>query len=251
MIWPTVVHAQRGLATRIATLLDQDNNPSHFGEIAFAQRPDARFEMMVHRYDGVVIAELEAQARLQDAFASLYPLVRHFVGKLQEATSAAALCDLAAEQVQRLTGFGRVMVYRFDQDFHGQVLAEVLQPGYDSYLGLHFPASDIPAQARELYRLNRIRAIADANYAPVPLVPPLNPTTGKPLDMSYALLRSVSPVHLQYMRNMGTLASIVDFAGGRRPLVGADFLPQHHAVAGVFSDPQRVVNCWAAFSHCS
>jgi hypothetical protein len=107
-----------------------------------------------------------------------------------------------------ITGFGRVKAYRFDADGNGQVLAEVADPGYPRYLGLCFPASDIPRQARELYRVNRIRVIEDANYQAVPLVPAANPRTGKPLDMSFAALRSVSPVHLQYMRNMGTLASM-------------------------------------------
>jgi light-regulated signal transduction histidine kinase (bacteriophytochrome) len=88
------------------------------------------------------------------------------------------------------------------------VLAEDADPGYPRYLGLCFPASDIPRQARELYRVNRIRVIEDADYQPSPLLPAANPRTGKALDLSFAALRSVSPVHLQYMRNMGTLASM-------------------------------------------
>jgi len=111
-------------------------------------------------------------------------------------------------QLKRITGFGRVKAYRFDAEGNGQVLAEVADPGYPSYLGLCFPASDIPRQARELYRINRIRVIEDANYQASPLLPAANPRTGKPLDLSFAALRSVSPVHLQYMRNMGTLASM-------------------------------------------
>jgi chemotaxis family two-component system sensor kinase Cph1 len=87
-------------------------------------------------------------------------------------------------------------------------MAEAKEDGYHSYMGQHFPASDIPAQARELYALSRIRLIQDANYTPAPLVPALNPLTGKPNDLSFAALRSVSPVHLQYMRNMHTLASM-------------------------------------------
>ncbi|KPC49087.1 ATP-binding protein [Amantichitinum ursilacus] len=204
----SLLRDQTDLTGRIDALLEQDSNPSHFGEVGFVCNAQARFEMMVHRHDGVLIAEFEPQASAHDSFTTLYPLVRHFVGQLQEAGSVPALCELAAQQARKLTGFGRVMVYRFDADYHGQVLAEALDPGYDSYLDLHFPASDIPAQARELYRLNRLRVISDANYQPSALVPPLNPTTQQPLDMSLALLRSVSPVHLQYMRNMGTLASM-------------------------------------------
>lgn len=77
-----------------------------------------------------------------------------------------------------------------------------------SYLGLRFPAADIPAQARQLYRLNRLRIIPDVDYRPVPIEPAENPRTGRPVDLSLSLLRSVSPIHLEYMRNMGTAASM-------------------------------------------
>src|SRR5690606_40714861 len=101
-----------------------------------------------------------------------------------------------------------VKAYQFDAEGNGTVLAEEADPGYARYLGLCFPASDIPPQARQLYQQNLIRVIQDANYQPSPLIPALNPATGEPLDLSFAALRSVSPVHLQYMRNMGTLASM-------------------------------------------
>ncbi len=111
-------------------------------------------------------------------------------------------------EAKRISGFDHTMIYRFDEDGHGQVLAEECDPGVPSYLGLRFPASDIPAQARRLYLANRIRVIGNAYYQPSPLQPQTNPLTGQPLDLSFAQLRSVSPVHLQYMRNMGTLASM-------------------------------------------
>ncbi|HEU4777391.1 MAG TPA: ATP-binding protein, partial [Telluria sp.] len=110
--------------------------------------------------------------------------------------------------IRAVTGFGRVMVYQFDRDGNGHVVAEAREAHYHSYLGQRFPASDIPRQARELYTLNRIRLIQDANYTPARLVPPANPLSGAPNDLSFAALRSVSPIHLQYMRNMGTLASM-------------------------------------------
>jgi len=134
--------------------------------------------------------------------------VRSFVGRLHQAASLDELLQQTVLQLKRITGFGRVKAYRFDAEGNGQVLAEAVDPGYPSYLGLCFPASDIPPQARELYRINRIRVIEDANYQPSALLPAANPRTGKPLDLSFAALRSVSPVHLQYMRNMGTLASM-------------------------------------------
>jgi light-regulated signal transduction histidine kinase (bacteriophytochrome) len=134
--------------------------------------------------------------------------VGDFLNKISEADSIVALCRLAAAEIRALTGYGRVLVYSFDEEGHGNVLAECLADGYESYLGQRFPAGDIPRQARELYVANRIRMIQDANYTPSRLTPADNPVSGKVSDLSFAALRSVSPVHLQYMRNMGTLASM-------------------------------------------
>ena len=169
----------------------------------------AHFDVLVHRWDGLLIAEFERVERPQPAdFRHLYPLISDFLARANQHASIAALTEVAARHVRSVTGYGRVMIYQFDTDGHGRVVAEAKADDYDSYLGQHFPASDIPAQARELYRLSPIRLIQDANYEPAPLVPPHNPVTGGLNDLSFAALRSVSPVHLQYMRNMGTLASM-------------------------------------------
>jgi light-regulated signal transduction histidine kinase (bacteriophytochrome) len=127
---------------------------------------------------------------------------------VNDAASIESIAQLACQHIRAVTGFGRVMVYQFDADGHGHVTAESKEDDYHSYMGQHFPASDIPTQARELYALSRIRLIQDANYTAAPLVPSRNPVTGKPNDLSFAALRSVSPVHLQYMRNMHTMASM-------------------------------------------
>ena len=107
-----------------------------------------------------------------------------------------------------MTGFDRVMVYRFDRDWNGEVIAEERRPDLNPFLGLHYPAADIPAQARRLYTVNWTRLIADVDYAPVPLEPVLDPGTGAPLDLSFSTLRSVSPIHLEYLQNMGVTASM-------------------------------------------
>jgi chemotaxis family two-component system sensor kinase Cph1 len=167
------------------------------------------FDVLGHQWDGVTILEFEAVDRAEAAdFRHLYPLIGDFMLKVNESAGIESLSEVACQHVRSVTGFGRVMVYRFDRDGHGHVLAESLADGYHSYLGQYFPASDIPAQARELYRLSRIRLIQDANYQAAPLVPAVNPVTGQANDLSFAALRSVSPVHLQYMRNMHTLASM-------------------------------------------
>ena len=194
----------------LAALAEDDQNPFHLGDISFSldSSDEQVFALMAHRRNGQLIVEFERAGNTRDAYDTLYPLMRTFVTQLQETHELLDLCQLAVKEVKRITGFGRVKAYRFDADDNGLVLAEEADPGYASYLGLCFPASDIPPQARELYRENLIRVIQDAHYLPSPLVPALSPATGKPLDLSFAALRSVSPVHLQYMRNMGTLASM-------------------------------------------
>lgn len=130
------------------------------------------------------------------------------LSELKAAPTLEAQHEVAARFISELTGFERVMMYQFDRDWHGRVVAEHLAAPVDSYMGLHFPASDIPAQARELYRKSWIRIIPHSDYQPVPVVPPLDPETQQPLDMSFVAVRSVSPIHLQYLRNMGVGASM-------------------------------------------
>ncbi len=115
---------------------------------------------------------------------------------------------VAVKELRRLTGFDRVMYYRFDRDWNGEIVAEDRRPDLEPFLGLHYPASDIPAQARALYARNWLRFIGDRTASPAALVPADNPSTGEPLDLSYSVLRSVSPIHLQYLANMGVTASM-------------------------------------------
>jgi two-component system, chemotaxis family, sensor kinase Cph1 len=174
----------------------------HIGLIRLAD--DGLYHAIAHRSDGAIILELEATvADGPESFDEIYPRVRDILESLATVGSVDALAALAAREVRRLTGFDRALVYRFDADWNGTVIAEDRNDVLPSYLDLRFPASDIPAQARELYRLNRLRLIADADYRPVPIEP-----AGAPVDLSLAVLRSVSPVHLEYMRNMGTGASM-------------------------------------------
>ena len=200
------------LRNQLGRLPEDETFPFHIGDVKLrAGSPYVQgVRLLAHRNDGVLIIEFEPcpQGDPRIEHDDYYPIVRGFVSNLHQATDIPTLLQHSVEQLKRITGFGRVKAYRFDSDGNGEVLAEVVDEGYPSYLGLRFPASDIPRQARELYRTNRIRLIQDAHYQPSPLVPANNPLTGQPLDMSYATLRSVSPVHLQYMRNMGTLASM-------------------------------------------
>ncbi len=163
---------------------------------------------VAHRADGVFVLELEPGTHGTAAASHVPPIVARFIAQVQGVTEVSELGRLAAAEVRALTGFDRVLVYRFDPDGTGVVVAEDGSGRLPSYLDHRFPAADIPAPARELYRRNRLRLIPDAGYRPARLVPPLNPLTGRPLDLSFATLRSVAPVHVEYMRNMGTAASM-------------------------------------------
>lgn len=184
-----------------------DTTPTYIGVAELANAP---YLVLAHRHDGVIIVEMErATAAPTLTTQRFYPVAREFISQLQSARTVEELARLSATEVSRLTGFGRVLVYRFDAEWNGQVIAECRNDhDFPSLTDHHFPATDIPAQARELYRTNTLRLIADAAYTPVPIVPAENPVTGLPLDLSYAVLRSVSPVHVEYMKNMRTGASM-------------------------------------------
>ena len=191
------------LAERLLDLPEQGT--VHLGTVGAA----TRHHCIAHRSDGAYVVEFEpVEAGDPETFGDLHPNVRKVLDQVQHGETIGDLAMLAAREVRQLTGLDRVLVYAFDPDWHGAVIAEDGNDRLPSYLGLRFPAADIPAQARELYRLNRLRLIADADYRPVPIEPPMNPATGQPVDLGHAVLRSVSPVHLEYMRNMGTMASM-------------------------------------------
>lgn len=166
------------------------------------------FDALIQRSGEFAIVELETKAEDAEIWNQVHHQLTRTITDLQRSADLPSLCDAAVHAVAELTGFDRVMIYRFDRDWNGEVIAEVKPPEMDPYLGLHYPASDIPEQARRLYLHNWLRLIVDADYQPVPLNPVLNPDTGKPLDLSNSFLRSVSPIHLEYLRNMGVAASM-------------------------------------------
>jgi two-component system, chemotaxis family, sensor kinase Cph1 len=167
------------------------------------------FAGIVHRADGVIVLELERSIPQEAAsFFDFYKFVKSPIDRIQRTQNLAGLAQQAVTEIRNLTGFDRVMLYRFAKDGSGHVIAENKSEDSESFLGLHYPASDIPKQAKELYRLNLLRIIPDALYKPVLLQPSLNPHTGKPLDLSLSVFRSVSPVHNEYLTNMGVRASM-------------------------------------------
>ena len=167
------------------------------------------FEGIVHCNKGVAILELEpTQSSSEVDFFDFYRLVKSPLSKIQSTFTLDELCQIVVKQVRQITEFDRVMVYRFDTEGAGTVIAEEVKEGLEPYLGLHYPATDIPRQAKKLYSLNFLRLIPDVSYEPVGLIPELNPITQEPLDLSLSVLRSVSPIHIEYLGNMGVTASM-------------------------------------------
>ncbi|MBB5209559.1 GAF domain-containing protein [Chiayiivirga flava] len=174
---------------------------------SFPANPDAAPHVGCwHLYDTRWLLEIEPDAA-DDAPSrdDAYPIVR----RVEDDGTVQHAAERVAAAFKSLLGYDRVMVYRFDRDWHGEVIAEVREPQLEPYLGLHYPATDIPAQARALYLRNRVRAIADIGYRAAALVPVLDPHTGQPTDLSDVSLRSVSPVHIEYLSNMGVTATLV------------------------------------------
>jgi len=156
-----------------------------------------------------LVVELEpARGPRPFSFPNTYQAVRGTIADLNRASSLQELYDITAQAVRSLTGFDRVMVYRYDADYNGEVVAEAAADGLNPFLGLHYPASDIPAQARALYEKNWIRLISDVGYEPSPIRPTDHPANGEPLDLTFSTLRSVSPIHVEYLKNMGVHASM-------------------------------------------
>jgi two-component system, chemotaxis family, sensor kinase Cph1 len=152
-----------------------------------------------------LILELEPKTIPERSSAELLGTVEVISAAFDSAPTVKALCDVAAVEFRKLTGYDRVMVYQFLNDGAGMVLAEDRRPDLHSFMNHHFPASDIPQQARALYVRNLLRVIPDVNYNAAVMQPEWQ--ANAPLDMSDSILRSVSPIHLQYLRNMGVAAS--------------------------------------------
>ena len=166
---------------------------------------EAEFDCVAHAHGGRLLVEFERRAQRSDAVASFAMKAHAAIDRLKRQQSIDALLNMAVQQVRQLTGFDRVMAYRFRHDDSGDVVAEARADDIEPYLDRRYPATDIPAQARRLYLINTLRIIADVGYQPVALQ---GRDGDAALDLSYSVLRSVSPIHVEYLRNMGVQASM-------------------------------------------
>ncbi|WP_405008992.1 ATP-binding protein [Kitasatospora sp. NBC_01539] len=171
--------------------------------------PAGSFEATVHLRDGLLVLELEPAADAAPPDPAFHRRIQQSLVRIRRAATVGECCAAAVREVRALTGYERVVAYRFeDADGPGEVVAEDIADGFEPWLGLWFPASDIPPQARRLYRRNWIRVIGDVDDRTVGLHPPTRPSTGAPLDLSSAALRTVSEFHLEYLRNIRVRSSM-------------------------------------------
>ncbi|WP_176556254.1 GAF domain-containing protein [Rubellimicrobium rubrum] len=197
---PDAMHDLRG---KLQTLSSGDESGRLFGVDLLG---DGRsFDVALHRVGSSYAIEFESKTggRKRDDLALVQPLI----ARVRRCRTVEEMCRAAARGMALLTGFARVMVYRFGPDQNGVVIAESRSDKMESYLGLHFPAGDIPPQARDLYRRSLLRIIADVDAPVFPIIPDRDPE-GHPVDLSLSVTRAVSPIHLEYLRNMPVRASM-------------------------------------------
>jgi PAS domain S-box-containing protein len=215
---------------------------------ATAGQDGAALDLRSHRADRHICVDIEpisSEPWQRPGIAAAQSVLATF----DDARSQVELCDRAVRGLKAITGYDRVMAYRFAGDGHGEVIAEALEAGFAPYLGQHYPASDIPPQARRQYLMQRVGVIGNSAYQPVPLLADPERDDGTPLDLTRSALRSVSPVHRRYMRNMGTAASLTigltqghdpqGQNGGPHVLWG--MLVCHHAVPRVAGRDVRMI----------
>ena len=196
--------ALQDIRSRVQRLEGDDAVERLFG-LDLLTGSDDKFNAAVHISGQSVLIEIEPQRAEMTSDYTSY--VRPMIDRVRKAKSVPELCKIAARQMKALTGFDRVMVYRFGADQSGEVIAEAVSPNVDSFFGLHYPATDIPQQARELYRRNLLRIISNVRESVSPIIPERSPE-GQPLDLSMSGLRAVSPIHIEYLKNMGVDASL-------------------------------------------
>jgi len=165
------------------------------------------FLCTVHNSNGIYIIEAEPVNITTTPANEAYNQTAQFLGYMHDTHTLKQLCQLVAKGTRDITGYDRVMIYRFDKDYNGEVFAESRREDLEPFLGLHYPHTDIPVQARELYMKNLLRLITDINYTPVPIYT-IDDAADKNLDLSLAILRSTSPIHVQYLHNIGVGASL-------------------------------------------
>lgn len=166
------------------------------------------FLCTIHQSNQTYILEAEPSEENSKKLADVYDQTSQFLSYMNATHTLKELCEMVVKGTREITGYDRVMVYRFDKDYNGEVFAESVREDLEPFLGLHYPHTDIPSQARALYMQNLLRLIVDIDYTPVPLYTVDDGDASKNLDLSLSILRSTSPIHVKYLQNMGVGATL-------------------------------------------
>jgi chemotaxis family two-component system sensor kinase Cph1 len=172
----------------------------------------AAMDMTVHSADGVLLLELEPSGRglpVTGQDGDYFSMVRKTIGRLKSTQTLAEFCHVVAREARNITGLDRAMVYHFHADESGEVIADARREDLPSWLGLRYPASDIPRPAREIFKRIGVRPLPDAQGELCEMVPLLNPDTGRALEMTHCALRGASVMYTEYLKNMGVAATLV------------------------------------------
>lgn len=167
-----------------------------------------KYNISVHISGKYFILEFELFSDRNLSLPNFYIQTKKFTDILKQAVGLQQLCQSVTDEIKELTGYDRVMVYKFDAQYNGEVYAESRNNKFEPFFGLHYPHTDIPLQARELYLRNLMRLIVDINYKPVPILTLAADASNHNLDLSYSVLRSVSPIHIEYLKNMGVSGTL-------------------------------------------
>ncbi len=203
------------LGNDLSYLLGEDQ-VKDLGDLLISKEPsvaqdvrinNTNFLMLAHYSGPNLILDFERYQEVDNRFFFQKQLTL-ILNKFQAAKTIDQLCETATVLTKKMFGYDRVMIYKFDEEWNGEVIAESKEEDMASWLGLHYPATDIPTQSRKLFLENRLRIITDVNYTAVPIIPELSPLTGEPLDISRSGLRAVSPIHIEYLKNMEVGASL-------------------------------------------
>ena len=184
---------------------------AHLISLPLLEQQDGLVHITGNRVDGFLLLEFERSGTISLNPAYEYSAnLQDMIQQLYTSSDLLSFMTKVVKQIRGLTDFERVMIYRFAKDGSGEVIAEAKEADLEAYLGLHYPASDVPQPARRLFALSPLRHLPDVDYVPVSLFPECSPLPeGRPVDLSYSFLRSVSVLHTTYLRNMGVKATLV------------------------------------------
>ncbi len=204
---PEFLH-ESGLAKERAdftTYLDLQPADAPDAGMVLTSKSGVAFHLIMHQSSNNLLVEFEPL--VDDKDADVQDIMSSMLTQILGARTLKETLFFCVDQVKKIIGYDRVMIYRFAEDGHGEVVAESVNEGFESFYGLHYPSTDIPKQARELYKKNLVRIIADVHSADSPILVKDEKALEKPLDLTDSVLRAVSPIHIQYLKNMGVYAS--------------------------------------------